>query len=452
MTATTRYMAKTETISSTGWMAIDRMFGGAGNDVLEGGGTGNDYLSGGAGNDELVGYDGADTLEGGSGTDRFKLFLGSFNPSSTLAITDIVLDFEGAGATGGDQIDLSGSGFLSFRGTLSVDPVEGTALYTHPSNPVIRAQQSGAGNGLTDIFYTVRDGNTWLLVDENDNGTLDAIDSIIRFNGVHAFTEADFTARTNFVVAGTNKSDNIDGTEDNDILFGLVKNDSLFGMGGDDDIYGGLGNDYLDGGAGSNNLFGDAGTDTLTLANSNGGSAYGGDGNDLLIGGDVEFSFSWLEGGTGNDRLVAGAAGATMVDFDGGNDVLVGGAGDDSFTGGAGTDLFVFGKTWTSPSGFQDIIWDFEDGKERIDLRTSGLKLADLNIESDGFSAILLRVPAALKSTVRPTISPRRILFSEDRGVRKSAGKRPRTLHCNWKLIEGDVQMFSLFFQLNRDQ
>ena len=37
--------------------------------------------------------------------------------------------------------------------------------------------------------------------------------------------------------------------------------------------------------------------------------------------------------------------------------------------------MFVFGPTWSS--GFQDIIWDFEDGVEKIDLTASGLTFGE---------------------------------------------------------------------------
>jgi Ca2+-binding RTX toxin-like protein len=109
----------------------------------------------------------------------------------------------------------------------------------------------------------------------------------------------------------------------------------------------------------------------------------------VLVGSATEFSFSQLDGGTGNDTLRAGAGNTSLVDFDGGDDRLEGGAGDDQFLGGAGTDEFVFGAVWTSPSGFQDIIYDFEDGVEFIDLSSSGLTFADLTIEDSGFSAIV---------------------------------------------------------------
>ena len=366
----------------------DILYGGAGDDILEGGGSGNDFLSGGAGDDELVGYDGADRLRGDSGNDKFKFFLGSFEPSSPLATVDVVLDFERAGVLGGDQIELLNSGYLSFNGKISVNPVSGAIL-------------SGAGNGLNDVFYTVKSGNAWLLVDKNDNGILDVTDTAIQFNGVRAFTQADFTDKTNFVVAGTNNADSLVGTEFDDVIFGLGGNDSILGLGGNDLIFGGAGDDTLDGGIGFDELHGEAGNDTITLKGSDiGGNAYGGEGNDVLFGSDVEFTFSLLDGGAGDDTLQAGTAGASLADFDGGNDRLVGGVGDDQFFGGAGNDLFVFGAIWTSPSGFQDVIYDFEDGLDKIDLRGSGLTFTDLAIDDSGYSAIITSTAGQIEVTL----------------------------------------------------
>ena len=307
-------------------------------------------------------------------------------PRARLAASARVLDFEGAGVAGGDLVNLSSSPYLSFQGQITANPVSGAAL-------------AGAGNGLTDVFYTLKDGSTWLLADENDNGVLDATDTAIQFSGVHAFTEADFTASSNFAIAGTARADILVGTQDDDVMFGLGGNDRLDGGAGNDLLYGGAGSDTLSGGPGFDMLYGDAGNDTLSLQDSNfGGSAYGGEGADVLIGSDT--TRSTLDGGAGNDTLRAGAAGADLVDFEGGNDRLIGGAGDDVFFGGAGKDLFVFGATWTAATGFQDVIADFEDGLDRIDLRGSGLTFADLSIDDSGYSAVITSSAGRIEVTV----------------------------------------------------
>jgi hypothetical protein len=58
-------------------------------------------------------------------------------------------------------------------------------------------------------------------------------------------------------------------------------------------------------------------------------------------------------------------------------------------------------KTTSRPSldlsvGFQDVIWDLEDGVERIDLRGAGLSLADFTIDDADSSAIITSVAGRL--------------------------------------------------------
>ena len=73
-----------------------------------------------------------------------------------------------------------------------------------------------------------------------------------------------------------------------------------------------------------------------------------GAGNDRLYGGEGDDK---LFGQAGNDRIIANE----------GNDVLNGGARNDRMTGGEGADLFVF-------NGGRDIVTDFENGDDRIDV------------------------------------------------------------------------------------
>ena len=89
--------------------------------------------------------------------------------------------------------------------------------------------------------------------------------------------------------------------------------------------------------------------------------------------------------------MIAGEGGASMADFEGGNDRMVGSAAEDQFFGGDGVDQFVFGAVWnTPPDGFVDVIFDLEDGVEKIDLSGSGLQFEDLTITVEfGTSAII---------------------------------------------------------------
>ena len=179
----------------------DEMFGDAGTDELFGG-QGADFLSGGAGDDELEGEEGADTLEGGGGDDQFNFFTSSFQPDSTFAARDVVLDFSGAGVAGGDVIQLSGDDAYAFAGKVDVTPRVGATL-------------GGANDHVTQVFYAQTGQTTYLIADENDNGILDADDFAVEFQGRHDFTVDDFT-NTDFVIAGTNGDDSITGTEDAD--------------------------------------------------------------------------------------------------------------------------------------------------------------------------------------------------------------------------------------------
>ena len=95
----------------------DFILGNGGNDLLDGGddndqlagGGGDDVLLGGNGNDALAGDSnfeaaGVDTLTGGGGNDRFEW--DPFGGTSTALITDVVTDFQGAGNTVGDTLEL----------------------------------------------------------------------------------------------------------------------------------------------------------------------------------------------------------------------------------------------------------------------------------------------------------------------------------------------------------
>ena len=105
-------------------------------------------------------------------------------------------------------------------------------------------------------------------------------------------------------ITGTNGRNELEGTRFADLIRGRGGNDEFEGNGGNDTIYGDSGNDEIDGGAGKDLLWGGAGNDRL-------------------------------DGGAGNDRL----------------------------WGGAGRDLFEFER-----GDGRDVIEDFQDGLDRIDL------------------------------------------------------------------------------------
>ncbi|TVV71380.1 M10 family metallopeptidase C-terminal domain-containing protein [Sphingomonas solaris] len=121
-------------------------------------------------------------------------------------------------------------------------------------------------------------------------------------------------------INGTSRAETLNGSGENDVIYGNNGKDVLNGLGG---------NDLLDGGNLNDTLNGGDGNDTL----------YGGDDDDILFGGN-------------------------------GNDILIGGVDKDVLTGGAGADMFRFltDRDSSTLSSRRDIITDFQQGVDKIDL------------------------------------------------------------------------------------
>jgi Ca2+-binding RTX toxin-like protein len=363
----------------------DTLSGGDGNDILEGGND-NDDLDGGAGNDSLLGGDGVDTLVGSAGVDTVDGGVG--DDRITVTEGDII-----AGGAGADRFSLYTDWNTSKLGAHAriTDYVQGQDildlkwLFTAKTfvfnsgdqglaAPTLNMSLGNGADGLHDVQYWTVGGDTWLAVDVNDSGTLDANDLLVNFAGDVDFTQADFLPETFKVMRGSNGPDVLSGGVGNDTIYGVGGNDSITGADGQDTLYGQTGNDTLDGGLGNDRLDGADDNDVLT-----GGvgldSLYGGAGNDSLDGGDQsdylqaeagddtvsggsgndtiygEAGFDSLTGGEGNDALSGGDQNDTLDgglgvdDLDGGNhdDLLLGDAGSDDLDGGAGNDTLFGG-------------------------------------------------------------------------------------------------------------
>ncbi len=137
------------------------------------------------------------------------------------------------------------------------------------------------------------------------------------------------------------------GGDGNDTLLGGGARDHLYGEAGMDTLKGGNGDDYLDGGFGEDYLFGHAGKDTLIAG--------------------YDYSYNYLNGGDGDDLLrggygidyMMGEGGCDNMAGDAGNDHMEGGNGDDLMFGGAGNDR-MFG-------GFGEDTLYGEDGDDVLD-------------------------------------------------------------------------------------
>ncbi len=334
--------------SDNGWDHPEHIFGGSGNDTINGGG-GNDIIIGGAGDDDLTGGDGADT---------FTFWEGHGN--------DTVRDFNFAE---GDRIHL-----------------------TNFDQTITWAQLSTKITTVTDDDNVV----TGVQVDLGEWGG-----GTIMLEGI---TSVDDVTEDMFVLdqlAGSDSDDFLQGGDSNDTIDGGGGHDIIIDGAGDDTIDGGTGNDYIINQAGDDTITGGTGADTFFF--------YEGHGDDVvtdfskaegdriaLSGFDAAVTWDALSTNittvTDDDNVVTGVRidlgewgggtitleGITSVDdvtedmfvlhaLTGSDDVddrLQGGTGNDTMTGGTGADTFVFNQ-----SSGHDTITDFSKaGGDRIAL------------------------------------------------------------------------------------
>ena len=156
----------------------DVIYGRTNNDFIYAG-SGNDTVFGQGGNDEIHGGAGIDLLYGGNNADTFVFASG--DTGITLAGADTIADF----STSDDLISTSlaatnvtianGAGLADFDAFLSA------------ANGVLTA---GAGaNDAYMAYNAAGSGNGWLVIDENDSGSVDAGDSLITLTGVNLASE-----------------------------------------------------------------------------------------------------------------------------------------------------------------------------------------------------------------------------------------------------------------------
>ncbi|MEO1611528.1 MAG: matrixin family metalloprotease [Pseudomonadota bacterium] len=186
-------------------------------------------------------------------------------------------------------------------------------------------------------------------------------------------------------LTGGDGDDRLRGGAGQDLLIGLSDDDDLRGGGGDDRLLGHHGADALDGGSGADTLEG--GGDADVIAGGGGDDRLrGGLHDDMLAGGDGDDRLFGGRGadtlrGDGGDDALRGGGGEDVLRGGGGGDRLIGGGGDDMLNGGGGRDVFVF-----SDRTGRDMIRDFEDGLDKIDLRGADdvERFADLSISRTG--------------------------------------------------------------------
>ena len=173
--------------------------------------------------------------------------------------------------------------------------------------------------------------------------------------------------------------------------------DYILGSSDANNLVGGLGNDQIIGGAGADRLDGGGGTgDHLNYYSSNAAVTVNLTTN-MVSGGhatsDVISGFEWVTGSAFGDALTGSSAANRLYGRDSadtltgmaGNDLLNGGTGHDTLTGGTGADIFVF-----TDAGFnQDKIMDWEDGIDKLDMRSLGLTFASFTESQSGANTVL---------------------------------------------------------------
>jgi len=143
-------------------------------------GTANaDSITGGGAADTIEGGAGADTLTGGAGADTFVFATG--DTGITLADADTIADF----TTGSDKISSSGD-----AGAATI--ADGTALanfaaFVTAADGVFNAL--GTNDDVYVSWNAAGSGNAWVAIDENDNGSFDAGDTLVVLTGVNTASE-----------------------------------------------------------------------------------------------------------------------------------------------------------------------------------------------------------------------------------------------------------------------
>ncbi len=266
----------------SGGRNADTLIGGDGADTLIGGTEGlfgagylfllpaalaghkGDLLEGGDGNDQIVGVGRGDTLRGGAGMD----FLISAGASSELhggSGSDFYVLYLNRQnrIVGHHEIhDTNGIiGFMSFFRTEVTDIAH--ALYRREGKDLVVGDAAGSLRVL-DYYEFNRPAN-WESMTSESQVALDLkhADSLLtaRFHGTQGNDGRTMKAAGDFLAYAGN--DRITGTAKADGIWGGTGKDTLNGAGGNDRLLGEAGNDRLTGGAGDDVLTGGVGGDRL---------------------------------------------------------------------------------------------------------------------------------------------------------------------------------------------
>ena len=387
-------------------------------------------FQGGGGNDTITTAGGDDIIDGGAGADVIRA--GAGDDIVTLGVGDgagLVSGFAAVGGAGFDTAIL-GPGFLWNTASWSLygfEAVVGNDLDNIINGHLDSVNYNFQGGGGNDTITTaggddVIDGGAGADVIRAGAGddivTLGVGDGAGLLSGFQAVGGAGFDTAIlgegflwNTASWSLYGFEAVVGNDLDNIIRGHLDgvNYNFQGGGGDDTITTAGGNDIIDGGAGADVIRAGAGDDIVTLGLGDGAglvsgfAAVGGAGFDTAILGPgflwntASWSLYGFEAVVGNDldNIINGHLDSVNYNFQGGggddtittaggDDVIDGGAGDDILNGGAGADSFIFDGAFG-----EDVITDFEDGADLLDLSAGGLEFADLTITQDGLDVLI---------------------------------------------------------------
>ena len=301
-----------DTIDASADIQSVAIYGGGGNDIINGSQAG-DQLAGGPGNDEIHGGPGNDHIYGDAGFNEDLSTRLDFVVANNVQILQVVSSPLGETA-GNDRLfgDDGDDIILGNYGIVTQAPGTQRIFTTGNVTRVETANVANAGN-----------------------------------NEIHGGTGND-------LILGGSGADKIFGDDGNDILFGdnglvtyvtnvgdlslpdLIQSTSL-GVGAADTIYGNAGNDILIGGAGGDNLYGGNGVGNAPVV---------GNDADIILGDNAELDHVVSRAPARIDTIKTTdtsnlTGGDDLIEGNEDDDILIGGVGNDRIDGNQGQDLIL---------------------------------------------------------------------------------------------------------------
>jgi Ca2+-binding RTX toxin-like protein len=271
---------------------------------------------------------------------------------------------------------------------------------------------------LENAFQILGDGSI-VVTGFLDFETKSVYEFIVDISAVPEFTVTVNLTNVTENTTATNGDDRgitaLHGNASANTISGLAGHDELFGYAGGDMLNGNDGDDVLDGGTGGDSLQGGNGFDTasytsagtelvinLTTPGLNTGDAFGDSYSsieavrgssffDNITGREAVADTIW--GGAGGDTIhglggadkLHGEWGDDTLFGDAGADFIDGGTGADRLSGGGNSDRFIFKGSFGD-----DVVLDFEDGSDKLDLSGYGLTFSDLSItQQSGYVRVI---------------------------------------------------------------